>query len=178
MADPMDVINEHVQLNCSALGANAEIHLDGPTIQQDFRILKAQIVAAVSVTTSERAWYTLHHAPGGFTDAEIAEAINAVPVGRHDRSDVEEAQRPVWMIGAAIPEVGFADGDVVFPFRGPSARQGGGADSVFMTLPFKWTYISDDEIAWNWSVKNNGPAAAPGSCLVDIHTRMFERWLS
>ncbi len=156
----------HAQ-DLGALADQAAVKVDGLAIEEDFRLLKAEVYATINGSTAgelESLYFGL--CDGELTAAEIAEAITAEPKDRNDNAANERAMRPVWVIGALDPA---SSPQVAESFRG---RDGG----PLMEWKKRWTF-SDPE-GWDFFVFNNSGTSLTTGADCRVVASNFGLWVT
>jgi len=151
----------------ATLAADAAIKLtSGITPKEDFRMLKAEIIAHVEgITTLEGTGLMIGIANGDLSVTEIAEAILADgPNDRNDRVKQEKAERFVKTFGLLDKQLSQTGGNFV----------GKGGDRVLEVKP-RWTF-SDPE-GWDLFIFNNGNTLTTGAT-VELIATYYGLWLS
>ncbi len=125
--------------------AKSVVAFAGPVLQEDFRILKSEVVALVQgFTTTEGEGLLLGIANGELSAAEIEESIEAAgPLDRNDRVQDERAMRNVKIFGT-LRKAGV-DGET----HGQFENDNGG---YLMTMKHRWTYSNPE--GWDWFIYN------------------------
>ncbi len=157
--------NEQQTLLTLADGAVKKISSD-IVITEDFRMLKAEILAFIDgLTTQEVHGLYLGIANGELSETEIAEAINADgPTDRNDRLPQERAERAVWLISRFQTD-GFTD---LFAFVDDD-----GAPAIWKK---RWTFSNGD--GWSYFVFNNTGSALTTGANVRLLSTMYGVWLT
>lgn len=153
----------------AALGANAAI-LIGTKLAttDDFRMLKAEVVASISgLTAGEGEGLAFGLADGDLSVTEVEEALDLNgPLARDDIVITEQAQRPVFLLGSYNPSSsGSTAGEFADKMSG----------APFIIGKPRWTFHNNGK-GWNWFVYNTGQALTTGST-VKIHAKNFGVWL-
>lgn len=139
-----------------AISTGSVIQFSGPTMEDDFRILKSEVMAGISGgDAGEAEGVLLVMSNGELSASEVGACLRTQgPVDRNDRARQETAERQCHPIGVAI-KAGIANTEIVFHDKKTNAPM--------CIDKFPWTY-SDPE-GWAWNVYNQGPAIATGSNL-------------
>ncbi len=148
------IIREDIDGVPGALVNGAVDVAGGPSLTEDFRLLKSEVTCSIrGLTGPQGEGLLLGIANGELTSAEIAECLSVNgPVDRNDRLAIEKAERFCKIFGATGPNKG--DGSTTQTFYG---IDGG----PLMEVKPRWTF-SDPE-AWNWFIYNNGLVLTTGS---------------
>jgi len=163
-----EIIRENSSQAVGTLAAQTALLLGSAlAITEDFRMLKAEVMAdVISVTSLELQNLWLGLADGVLTLAEIEAAIeNQGPLNRHDPTESAISMRPVWIYGvtqqgpAGVTEKGFTDAMT-------NAR-------LIVAKP-RWTF--GQTTGWQWFLYNNGTAPTSGAT-VRIKTKVFGLFL-
>ncbi len=102
-----------------ALNAGSAVKFGVTVLEEDFRMLKAEIMAAiVGLTTEQAECLILGIASNELTDLEIEECIKARVVNRDDRLEDEKVTRPVFPIAMQGPSTGFTGNEVTYNDNG------------------------------------------------------------
>ncbi len=152
------MIRESNSQALGALAANAAIFVSGPTLTEDFRMLKSEISAVVdSLTAGEGGNLRLYLVQAGLTLAEAEAAIETTgPLRRGDRADDEIAERFVKVIGQTPEPPDAAGTDLAF--RDPHT------DALLIVAKPRWTFPNlVGESSWNYMVFNAGGTLTTGS---------------
>jgi len=128
-----------------ALADQAAVKVDGISLDEDFRLLKAEIYAGINGGTADQLdLLYFGMCDGELSAAEIAEAILAEPSDRNDNLGNERAMRPVWVLGAVESRVDQSILNVTFR---------GAYNSPLMEWKKRWTFF--DPEGWDYFVFNN-----------------------
>ncbi len=147
----------------------AVLIIAGPTLQEDFRLLRTDVVARAHNVNSASDWSAVLFGicNGELTATEIAECLTAGgPLDRNDRVPAEQASRFVRVLSAIDP--GDKDG-TEFAFKN---KTGG----PIISEPVRWTF-SDPE-AWNWFIFNFTGSALITGALFDLYATNYGVWVT
>ncbi len=163
------IIKTIENVSLGTLANNTAIKLTGGIsgiLQDDFRILKLELMAAVrGLTAGEGVNLAIGIADNELTVGEIGESIDATgPLDRNDNLSEERAMRPVWMIGAVDPIVA----GVALTFRGEG-------NSPFMVWKKRWTFSNPE--GWTIFIFNYGTALTTGAT-VNLISTAFGVWVT
>lgn len=162
------ILKEQTQLALLALASNEVILMPSEiALEEDFRILKAEVIAHVTgLTSDEGDGLVLGMANGGLTSAAIEASIEAQgPKGRDDRIIQEAAERQEHRLGVLETQ---SPGQIKGNFLG---KEGG----PIMTDKFRWTYSNPD--GWTFYIYNNGGLLTTGATVKLIAT-YYGVWVS
>jgi len=140
--------------------------LSSITLDEDFRMLKAEIFAQVSgLAASEGNGLLMGIANGELTIAEITEAyLVDGPVDRNDRVKTERAERFVKTIAAAVKQLGT---EAIF-----IGDEGGPK----ITVKPRWTFSNPE--GWDLFIYNNTGAALQSGSTVRLVAVYYGVWLA
>lgn len=131
--------------------------LNAQTMTEDFRIIKIEGFAAWEAPTSEEGPIVIGLASGELTDAEIEECLEARPVDRNDRVELEKSSRPVW------------------PLAILGANQSN-AETAVIDKTIRWTFSNDD--GWKyWAYSLDGTSLTTGSYVKGL-LKIFGVWVT
>jgi len=153
-----------------ALGALATkdvVAFAGPTIIEDFRILKSELQVEVNIITSGQAHGLIFGiANGELSAAEIEEAIEVNgPLDRNDRVNDERSLRNVRTLG-------------VLTERDPAAVSGmvrNAEDGTLLVSKHRWTYSNPE--GWQWWIYNLGNTMTTGA-LLQLKASHYGVWVT
>ncbi len=152
------IIREDSSQALGALANNTAIlvasgNVIGGNLQEDFRLLKSEILAHVDILTAgEGEGLIFGIANGELSVAEIAEAIQANgPLDRNDRLPQERAERNVKLLGTYdMRDITAVSGKIKGDNGGP-----------LIVSKHRWTYSNPE--AWNFFVFNDGIVLTTGA---------------
>lgn len=162
------IIRENVLITVGSLAANTGILANGGSrisdnLQEDFRILKTEIVLSKINQTTDEASLSLWMVDGELSLAEASAAIqNGGPLDRNDRDQQERAERWVKPVCILLASTDITAG-------------AGTAYQVPIVIKPGWTF-SDPE-AWDWMIFNQGEASA-GATLVRMLVTHYGVWVT
>ncbi len=161
------IIKESNQVSVGGLAADTGILLPAIAVTEDFRMLKAEVIAHVEgLTSTEGSGLILGLADGELSLAEIEEAIELNgPLDRNDRKAMEFATRPVWLVAGSMP--GPAGTTMVF------VNDHGGRVVVWKK---RWTFSNPE--GWQWFVYNKSDIAVTTGAAVQLNGTYYGVWLS
>ncbi len=154
-----------------ALAQNAGVLISGPTLIEDFRMLKAEIAAVVvALQASEGIGLQLYLVQQDLSLAEAEACIETEgPVGPSDRTAMETAERFVRYIGAIDPATGISatEKQMVDGYTG----------APLMVAKPRWTFPNvSTEVSWNWMIFNLGATLTTGATL-QLKATHYGVWL-
>ncbi len=164
------MIIENPTVALGALAAGTAILLTGGvTIQEDFRILRSDIMALIAgLTAGEGIGLLFGIANGELSATEIAQALLVEgPVDRNDAVSNERAGRNVKVLSAL---------DL---YGNPSATAGllrGENGGPIIQSKHRWTY-SDPE-GWNFFVFNASAGTLTTGSVCDVNVKHFGVWVT
>ncbi len=163
------IIRERQTIALGGLADDAAIKLSALVMEEDFRMLKSEIMCVINnLTTLEGQGLYLGIANNELTVAEIAAAIvTGGPLNRNDRGTVETAMRNVKLF-AALAAQAFAT-----QVERQMVNESGGP---LITIKHRWTY-SDPE-GWCWFVFNGTGAALTTGASVELTATSFGVWVT
>ncbi len=117
-----------------ALAVGNAVKIGSTLLEEDFRLLKAEILATVvGLTGSEAECLILGICDNELTDVEIADCIKARVVDRNDRLENEKVTRPAFPIGMQVPAI--AGGTTIVDFN---------VNGEPMVSKKRWTYSNEE----------------------------------
>ncbi len=150
-------------VSIGAMATGIAVTFGGIAIEEDFRILKSEVMAGITGgDAGEAEGVMLGMNNGDLTPAEIAECLRALgPLDRNDAIRTERANRQCHSIGVGRKSgLGVSETEIVFHDKHTNAPM--------CVDKFPWTY-SDPE-SWEFFIYNQGPAIATGSSVYLIAT--------
>nr|AGA18261.1 hypothetical protein [uncultured marine virus] len=143
----------------AALSHSAVVTFDGPTITEDFRVMKSVVNAVINgLTEGDGEGLIFGIANNDLSNAEIEESIEAEgPLDKNDRIKEERATRWVKVLGEFVPD-----------HPTTARRLVGFGDSVGLISKDRWTYNNPE--GWQWFIYNIGGSISTGSLLQLIAT--------
>jgi len=137
------------------------------TLDEDFRMLKAEIFAHVAgLTAGEGEGLILGIANGELSVAEIAECFLVDgPVDRNDRVKTERAERFVKPMSAL---------DIVL--AGTEEQFHGDGGGPMVTAKPRWTFSNPE--GWDFFIYNNGPSALTTGAVARLIGTYYGVWVT
>ncbi len=149
---------DNVDITLSTLGARTAIVVNGPTLVDGFRMLKAEgFVLALGGTGGIALQFGL--AQQNMSVATIAATLAAQPTGRQDTVGQAAGMQPCFVMGAITvdgPHLSLSNKDEVSQVQ--------------------WTY-PEDSGGWEWFVFNPFDSALASGTIVNIRTKIFGVWV-
>lgn len=96
------IYHEINALTLGALAAEDVAVVAGPTIDEDFRIMKTEVFVAYQNPTQNEGAVVFGIAQGALTATEIEECLEAEPTDENDVPAVEQAMRAVFPLGILV----------------------------------------------------------------------------
>ncbi len=146
----------------STLADGAAIKQDNPiAIQEDLRILSIDLIATLTGSTNEEGPIYYGIASDDLTAAEIASAINVDgPLGPGDIGRKELAERPVFVLGAFMPDA-EGNGDI-----GPQNKR----------HSIRWTFYNNAGGYTYFAFNASGGVLTTGA-VVRLQDKIFGVWV-
>lgn len=132
-------------------------------MEEDFRILKMEVMAHIRGHTAGEVPLILLFACGELTDSELSGCVNSLPRDRNDHALLEAASRPVWVVGELQEEQ-------------TTTRCSVNIDGRPVILKPRWTFSAPE--GWQWVVYNmSGSALTTGSTLQFL-VKIYGVWVT
>lgn len=162
------ILREDGTTTLGALAADAGLSLAGPTITEDFRMLKSRLFAVLrGIAPGEGAGILLYMCNADLTAAEQEAAVETNgPLDRNDRIQQETAERLVTLIGA-VDQVAGADG--ICTFRDIVTN------APVLTPAMRWTFSNPE--GWDYFFYNAGKLVTTGGS-IHVHATHFGVWVT
>ncbi len=161
------MIRENATVALSTLGAGTSILTGATAIEEDFRILRSEIMVLVAnLTAGEGVGLLFGICNGELSATEVAEAIKAEgPRDRNDRLKVEQAERNVKVLSAL--DVHITDTQVLF-----KGENGG----PIIVSKHRWTYSNPE--GWDFFIHNPSSGPLTTGAVVDLQATHFGVWVT
>ncbi len=161
------IITDIDDITLGTLGSNTVVKQDAPLgITEDFRMIKMELVAILKAATANEGPITLYLADDELAVAEIAQAIDgAGPIDRNDRVAMEQATRPVFLLGT------FAgDASIDGKLKGADGQDG------VVNKTVRWTFSNPE--GWAICAHNRSGTTLTTGGIVKLSVKYFGVWLS
>ncbi len=162
------ILRDTVAISAGTLAQGVAVIGGGLGLQEDFRILKTEVVAGiVAMTEGQGQGLLLGIANGDLTIAQIAECLDANgPIGPSDRLQTERTERSCHVVGVLNPSTDNVTAEL-FKDKHTGAP--------FIVDKFPWTYSDDD--SWQWFVFNPSPSGLTTGATVYINGLHYRVWV-
>lgn len=152
-------------LALSALGGGDVIAHSPYPIEEDFRVLKMEIFAHISLAGDvhlEDGPLLLGLSDGELAASEIEECLEAVALDANDHLNLERTHRPVWPLGYYVPGE-IASAMAVFNGGRP------------VTWDKRWTFSDTD--GWTFWIKNMSTSPLTTGASSVIFAKVYGVWV-
>ncbi len=157
------MIRERHIITLGALVAGAVLKSDAQlAIEEDFRIIKTEVFPSLLTHAVGEAPIYFGIADNELSVTEIAEALEVDgPLDRNDRVKVEQAERPVWILGQFLGDQQDVS-DNPFP--------------VGIVKNLRWTFSNPE--GWTWFAFNGGPDNLTTGAFLRLYAVHYGVWVT